>query len=144
MGQRVPAGRRYLPGTNILETTWATQTGWVIVVDLLLIGPWHHDQDRSLDAPPLPDRHDADHVLLRMVRCVNGHVEMHVECEPKLDYGRAGVTWAYGDEGYGTAIARAEGHDIELRLTTDLRLGFERGRARARSTLREGDRASSR
>ena len=23
MGQRVPAGRRYLPGTNVLETTWA-------------------------------------------------------------------------------------------------------------------------
>ena len=46
-GQRVPAGRRYLPGTNILETTCATKTGWVTVVDSLLIGPWHHDKDRS-------------------------------------------------------------------------------------------------
>ena len=35
----------------------------------------------------------------------------------------------------------AEDHETELRLTTDLRLGFERGRARARSTLREGERA---
>ena len=24
----VPAGRRYLPGTMVLETTWATPTGW--------------------------------------------------------------------------------------------------------------------
>jgi alpha,alpha-trehalase len=140
-GQRVPAGRRYLPGTNILETTWATKTGWVTVVDLLLIGPWHHDKDRSSTHRRSPTDTDADHVLLRMVHCINGHVEMHVECEPRLDYGRQPVTWAYGDEGYGIGIARAEDHDIELRLTTDLRLGFERGRARARSTLREGERA---
>ena len=29
--------------------------------------------------------------------------------------------------------------DLELRLVTDLRLGFEGPRARARTTLREGD-----
>lgn len=140
-GQRVPAGRRYLPGTNILETTWATKSGWVTVLDLLLVGPWHHERDRSTTHRRSPTDTDADHVLLRMIECINGHVEMHVECEPKLDYGRHGVTWAYGDEGYGIGIARAEGHELELRLTTDLRLGFERGRARARSTLHEGDRA---
>ena len=79
------------------------------------------------------------------MRCINGHVEMHVECEPKLDYGRRQVTWAYGDEGYGIGIARAPRTSaVELRLTTDLRLGFERGRARARTTLREGERRSSR
>src|ERR687883_1314308 len=27
----VPAGPRYLPGTNVLETTWGTRTGWVII-----------------------------------------------------------------------------------------------------------------
>src|SRR3954447_12155727 len=41
----VPAGRRYLPGTMVLETTWGTRTGWIIVRDVLLIGPWHHDDD---------------------------------------------------------------------------------------------------
>src|SRR6185295_17461612 len=84
---------------------------------------------------------DADHVLLRMMSCINGHVEMHVECEPNLDYGRAPVKWDYTGSGYDIALARAEGIDQELRLTTDLRLGFERGRARARTTLREGDTA---
>jgi hypothetical protein len=29
----VPAGRRYLPGTMVLETTWGTRTGWVIIRD---------------------------------------------------------------------------------------------------------------
>ncbi|MBA3328682.1 MAG: glycosyl hydrolase family 15, partial [Solirubrobacterales bacterium] len=31
----VPAARRYLPGTMVLETTWGTTTGWVIVRDAL-------------------------------------------------------------------------------------------------------------
>src|SRR5438105_8468483 len=40
----VPVARRYLPGTNILETSWGTAQGWVIVRDVLLIGPWHHEK----------------------------------------------------------------------------------------------------
>src|SRR3954447_13934061 len=32
--QTVPAGRRYLPGTMVLETTWGTRTGWVIIRDV--------------------------------------------------------------------------------------------------------------
>ena len=44
---QVPAGRRYLPGTNILETTWNTKTGCVIVRDLLVVGPWHDQDERS-------------------------------------------------------------------------------------------------
>jgi len=35
----VPADVRYLPGTMILETSWGTPTGWIIVRDALLIGP---------------------------------------------------------------------------------------------------------
>src|SRR3954452_1469437 len=27
----VPTARRYLPGTMVLETSWGTKTGWVIV-----------------------------------------------------------------------------------------------------------------
>src|ERR1043165_3898137 len=40
---QVPGARRYLPGTMVLETSWASPTGWVIIRDVLLIGPWHHD-----------------------------------------------------------------------------------------------------
>jgi len=39
----VPAARRYLPGTLILETSWGTATGWIIVRDALLVGPWRHE-----------------------------------------------------------------------------------------------------
>jgi alpha,alpha-trehalase len=137
----VPAGQRYLPGTMVLETTWGTRTGWVIVRDVLLIGPWHHDDERSKTHRRSPTDNDADHVLLRTMRCVNGRVEMHMECEPRVDYGRKSVAWEYAGAGYGKAVGRADGEALELTLSTDLRIGFEGGRARARTTLRDGDTA---
>jgi alpha,alpha-trehalase len=137
--QSVPAGRRYLPGTMIVETTWGTRTGWVIVRDLLLIGPWHHEDERSNTHRRSPTDYDADHVLLRTLRCVNGSVEINMECSPVFDYGRRHPTWEYTGSGYHEARATAEGFDLHVDLTTDLRLGFEGHRARARTTMRDGD-----
>jgi GH15 family glucan-1,4-alpha-glucosidase len=135
----VPAGRRYIPGTMVVETSWETRMGWVIVRDCLCIGPWHHDTERSHSHRRSPTDHDADHVLLRMIECVQGSAEIKLECEPAFDYGGLAVDWEYTGTGYGEALARSEGMNLELRLVTDLRLGFEGPRARARTTMREGD-----
>jgi len=136
----VPAARRYVPGTMILETSWGMPTGWIVVRDLLVIGPWHHcGQEISTSHRRAPTDYDADHVLLRTVRCVNGEVQVELGCEPRFDYGRTSAQWAHTDLGYNQAVARAEGIDLQLTLTTDLRLGFEGGRAIARTLLKEGD-----
>ena len=135
----VPAGRRYIPGTMVLETSWETRMGWVVVRDALCIGPWHHESERSHSHRRSPTDYDADHVLLRMIECVEGSAEVKLECEPAFDYGGLAVDWEYTGPGYGEALARSEGMDLELRLMTDLRLGFEGPRARARTTMREGD-----
>jgi alpha,alpha-trehalase len=137
----VPAARRYLPGTMVLETTWGTRLGWLIVRDVLLVGPWHDVEERSGTHRRAPTDHDADHVLLRTLRCVNGSVEVVLECDPIFDYGRKYADWEYAGEGYTEAVASAEGWPTKLNLTTDLRLGFEGSRARARTTLRDGDTA---
>jgi GH15 family glucan-1,4-alpha-glucosidase len=137
--QTVPVGRRYLPGTMVLETTWGTRTGWVIIRDVLLIGPWHHEDERSNTHRRSPTDFDADHVLLRTLRCVNGSVEINLDCEPVLDYGRSHVEWNYDSDGYHRAVATAADCDLELTLTTDLRLGFEGSRAKARTTMHDGD-----
>src|SRR5262249_31441858 len=55
------------------------------------------------------------------------------------DYGRARPEWDYASSGYHEAIATAKGIDIQLKLTTDLRLGFEGSRARARTIMHDGD-----
>jgi alpha,alpha-trehalase len=135
----VPAGRRYIPGTMVLETSWETRLGWVIVRDALCIGPWHHDTERSHSHRRSPTDYDADHVLLRMIECAQGSAEIKLECEPAFDYGGLAVDWIYTGSGYGEAVARSEGMNLELKIVTDLRLGFEGPRARARTTLREGD-----
>src|SRR5579863_9856823 len=75
-GVNVPAARRYLPGTMVLETSWGTGSGWIIVRDALLIGGWHHEDERSGTHRRAPTDYDADHVLLRTIRCVNGQVEI--------------------------------------------------------------------
>jgi GH15 family glucan-1,4-alpha-glucosidase len=137
----VPTGRRYLPGTMVLETTWGTPTGWMIVHDALLVGRWHHHDERSLTHRRAPTDHDADHVLLRTVRCVNGRVDVRMECEPKPDYARKAVWWRYDGPGYGSAIGITDGDPTVLRLQTDLHLGFEGGRALARTTLHDGEAA---
>ncbi|HEY3586130.1 MAG TPA: glycoside hydrolase family 15 protein, partial [Myxococcaceae bacterium] len=136
---QVPAGRRYLPGTMVLETSWETPTGWIIVRDVLCIGPWVHEVERSVNHRRSPTDYDADHVLLRTVRCVQGSAEVHLDCEPAFDYGGLSADWRYSGSGYHEAIAGSEGMNIELRLLTDMRLGLEGPRARARTVLREGD-----
>ncbi|MDQ1447329.1 MAG: alpha,alpha-trehalase [Actinomycetota bacterium] len=135
----VPAARRYLPGTMVLETSWGTATGWLIVRDLLLIGPWHHEKERSRTHQRAPTDYDADHVLLRTVRCVNGEVQVTLDCEPVFDYGRLSARWSHTDHNYRQAVACAPDVPLELTLTTDMRIGFEGGRATARTLLKEGD-----
>jgi alpha,alpha-trehalase len=138
-GVNVPSSRRYLPGTVVLETSWATGAGWIIVRDLLLIGPWHHDAERSHTHNRAPTDYDADHVLLRTVRCVNGEVEVLLDCEPAFDYGRKRRIWEYTGSGYHEGVVRWEKGGVELRLTTDLNLGFEGPRATAHHRMKEGE-----
>jgi len=135
----VPAARRYLPGTIVLETSWGTSGGWIIVRDVLLIGPWHHEHDRSHTHRRAPTDYDADHVLLRLIRCVNGEMQITLDCEPRFEYGRLQGKWEYTGPGYHEALCRAEGTDVQLRLNTDLNLGFEGSRSTARTLVKEGD-----
>jgi alpha,alpha-trehalase len=137
---RVPAARRYLPGTMILETSWGTPTGWMIVRDALLIGPWHHPTDRSDTYRRTPNDYEAEHVLLRTIRCVSGEVQTILDCEPVLEYGRTPVRWRYTGEGYHQGQASGGDSNVTITLTSDMLLGFEGGQARARTLLKEGDR----
>jgi alpha,alpha-trehalase len=134
----VPAARRYLPGTMILETSWGTPNGWIIVRDLLLMGPWQHTDERSSSHLRAPTDYDAEHVLLRMVRCVNGEVQLVLDCEPVFDYGRAFGSWEYAGSGYQQGRCRSDTSDVALTLTSDMNLGFEGPRAIGRTLMKEG------
>ncbi len=135
----VPADRRYLAGTMVLETSWNCGEGWVIVRDCLVMGPWLHEHPaRSTHVRP-PTDYDAEHILLRTVRCVHGSAQITLDCEPVFDYGRQRGQWRYTDAGYYQAAIRPDGTDLTLTLTSDLRLGLNGPRARGRTLLKEGD-----
>ena len=137
----VPVSRRYLPGTLVLETTWRTKRGWVVVRDALLIGPWHDVNRRSEHFRRPPTDNQAEHILVRTVRCLNGSVEMSLECEPVGNYGRVDAEWDFIGTGYGCAEAKIADYDPNLQLSTSFRLGFEGRRANARTTLHAGETA---
>jgi GH15 family glucan-1,4-alpha-glucosidase len=137
--EMVPAARRYLPGSLMVETTWQTRTGWLLVRDVLCMGPWHNVEQRSRSHRRSPTDFDAEHCLLRIVRCVSGSVDLSMTCEPALDYGRLQPRWTYADGGYGEVVAAADGCDVTLRLTTDLRPGIEGPGLRARTRMVGGE-----
>jgi len=136
-GVEVPAGRRYEPGTNVLETTWMTPTGWLVVRDALTIGDWQGDPRDGRTRPPTD--HDADHLLVRTVECLQGEVPVELMCAPRFNYGREPARWS-ALEGEGDLVLDAGDGEVGVRLTSDMRMGVEGYTAHARHTMREGER----
>src|SRR3954452_20962166 len=78
-----PAGeftteRRYLPGTLVIETIFATPTGSARLTDALAFAEGQRGHDIGLSAP---------HELLRRVEGVECRVELVMELAPRPDYG---------------------------------------------------------
>ena len=133
-----PTAVAYVPGTNVLETTWKTPSGWIVVRDALTMGPFDHEDGITPHTRP-PADDDGDHMLVRTVECLDGHVEVELVCEPVFDYGRTPAEWATPDG--DRHVADASGAGQSFRLRSDLALGIEGDRIRARHVLEPGDRA---
>jgi alpha,alpha-trehalase len=131
----VPLARRYEPGTNILETTWMTTSGWLVVRDLLVMGPWREGPHEGRARPPSDD--EGQGMLLRCIECVDGRVDLEIICAPRFDYGRIEATWeTVGEE---TTVVQARHDDAHLRLFGDVRLGIEGPEVRGRHTMENGE-----
>jgi GH15 family glucan-1,4-alpha-glucosidase len=138
-GVYVPAGRRYIPGTNIIETTWMTPQGWLRVVDALTIGPWHDNKEGSSHTRP-PTDYDADHLLVRIIECIQGQVQVEIVCEPMLNYGATAANWTFVENGEsGVCMLDATDEVTDFRLFSDVRMGIEGNRTHGRHTMSEGE-----
>ena len=137
-GINVPTALSYVPGTNVLTTTWHTPAGWVLVHDALVMGPRSRpDAVTPHTRPPADD--DAEHMLVRTVECLEGSVEIELVCEPAFDYGRSPAEWTLADQDGHAADATGAGQTF--RLGTDMLIGIEGGAARARHVLSQGEKA---
>lgn len=71
--------RRYLPGTNVLETRFEAGRGVLVLVDAMPVRP--------TSGPSAPEAIHPFHQLIRLVRCEAGEVEVAVEFNPRFEYG---------------------------------------------------------
>ena len=92
----------------MLVTTWKTPSGWVVVRDALTMGPTEgEDVVTPHTRPPADD--DGDHMLVRVVECLDGQVEMELVCEPAFDYGRIPAEWVLVEDGRHAGDASGAG-----------------------------------
>lgn len=67
------ASRRYVPGTNVLETRFETDEGVVVLTDAFGM------TDGTPEDPPMQ--------LVRRLACESGSVRIRIEAQPRFDYG---------------------------------------------------------
>jgi GH15 family glucan-1,4-alpha-glucosidase len=135
-GVNVPTASIYEPGTNVLATTWNTPTGWLLVRDALTMGPRQGEDTITPHTRPPADM-DGDHMLVRTMLCLDGSVELELVCEPVFDYGRSAAEWTLLDG--SRHVADATAGDVTIRLQTDMAIGIEGDRVRARHLMEQGE-----
>jgi GH15 family glucan-1,4-alpha-glucosidase len=87
------AAQRYLPDTNVLETTFEAGRGRLVIRDAMTL--------------PVGNEPYPDHELLREIECVAGSLEVEIDYQPRPNYatvpvrledrGAFGVRWAGPD-----------------------------------------------
>ena len=114
----------YLPDTNILQTTFRTDTGTVTVIDFM---PCYRTSRRKLT------KFDEIH---RLVDCPIGQVPLEVVFEPRLDYARDNAQieiYKYG--------VTARGRSDRLALSSTTPFTSDGGKAIGSFTLKKGESA---
>ena len=72
--------RRYLPNTNVLETSFTTSTGTGVLIDFM---PVH----RQVVIPREPLEVTESQRVVRILHCTKGRLVFEMDCYPKFDYG---------------------------------------------------------
>lgn len=116
--------RRYVEGTNVLETVFESEEGAARVIDLLPLAP------RDAVARELV----AEHELLRVVECTRGEMAFESVLDVRPEYGRAAAAWKRDPLGVRTRVGRGE---LRVRGETPHIAGSDRI-LRARAVLSEG------
>lgn len=118
--------RHYLPGTNVLETTFITGEGRLTLTDLLAIEP-------DASGGGHVERRDA---LVRHARCTQGSVEVIVSCTPRPGYGARSPHF----ERLAPGAVRIRDREVQLTLRANLPLAVDDDRGiHARFTLQLGE-----
>jgi GH15 family glucan-1,4-alpha-glucosidase len=119
--------RRYLDRTMVLETTYRTPTGRLVIVDALAMGDGNRGHQLGKSVP---------HLLLRQATCTDGDVEVEVEYVPRPEYGLIHPLLDSVDGG----LVAIGGADV-LTLSSPASLTISESFASGRLRLQAGDSA---
>ena len=119
------SSRRYVDRSLVLETTFTTAGGTLVLTDLLAMGEDNGGHRLGTEVP---------HLFVRRLECTAGSVEVEVDYAPRPEYGLV-VPLLAEVEGGVTARGGAEW----LVLTSPVALELADGRGTARHTLAAGD-----
>ncbi len=117
--------RRYLPHSLVLETTWTTTTGRVVIEDAMMLGEDERGHDIGQHSPG---------VLLRHARCADGEVEMTIEWAPRPEFGLVHPRLTLTDGG-----VIADGGPTRVMLSSSTPLTINGPRASTQVILRPGE-----
>ncbi len=124
------SARRYLPGTNVLETTFRSPTGALVLTDFFAFRIPEAREDTHSAHP--------EHQLIRIARCTDGEVAVKVKFVPRFDYGLTTPRL----ETLAADLVIAYGGADALVLQSELPFGdAERSATQGNRTLRAGEEA---
>ena len=122
------ADRRYIPDTPILETTFTSESGTVILRDLMPVAS-EEDKRRVLL---------AEHEILREIEGIDGELELEIRFEPRPNYGqRAPMLEQRGALGIWS---KCGGSALSLSGDVSLEISPDQMTATGRVTVRAGER----
>ncbi|MHA7278041.1 glycoside hydrolase family 15 protein [Arthrobacter sp. Hz1] len=120
-------GRRYLPGTMVVETYFHCGSGDLRLMDGLSLGRGERGHQIGYRSP---------HMLIRRLEVSRGQVQVRVELAPRMEYGL--ITPGFTRTAAGWEIA---GGADRLSLTGDIALDVANGSAGGTFTLNAGESA---
>jgi alpha,alpha-trehalase len=120
--------RRYLDRTMVLETTFRTPTGTAVITDALAMGAGNRGHQLGRDSP---------HLLLRRATCIEGEVDLRLECVMRPEYGLASPELNALDGGV-VALVDAD----VLVLSVPMQLTIDESTVSGQLQLRQGETAS--
>jgi GH15 family glucan-1,4-alpha-glucosidase len=119
------SSRRYAGRSLVLETTFSTADGELVLTDALGLGPDNGGHRLGTDVP---------HVLVRRLACTVGSIDVLIDYRPRPEYGLITPLLGRVD---GGVTARGGAEWLVLTLPGEVELGD--GRALARLHLEAGD-----
>jgi GH15 family glucan-1,4-alpha-glucosidase len=118
--------RRYLPGTLVIETTFATETGTVKLTDAMAFAEGQRHHELGFGAP---------HLILRLAEGASGEVELEFELAPRPEYGLVKPLFRAAENG-----GRTFGGPNQVVVSSGVPTAIEDSTMSARFTVSEGQR----